>query len=106
MVNEEAVQVAVRCRPFNEREKTQKEANIVSIDGARSSVKITNPEKKKDKPAQFTYDFSFDADSKQLDVYQKTAARLVENVLQGFNDLPALDLVYWPTANRGKHMML
>ena len=83
MTVEEALHVAVRCRPLNQREISQNEAKIVQINDKNGSISITNPSD--NQPVQFTFDFAYDETCKQKDVYEKTAAPLVDNVLQGFN---------------------
>ncbi|KAJ3373922.1 Kinesin-like protein kif3a [Allomyces arbusculus] len=97
----EAVKVVVRCRPFSEKERAAGHSCIVDVDEARNCVTITAPKLTDgsgssdggkptpgagaDPPKSFTFDSVFDANCKQLDVYNKTARPIVESVLEGYN---------------------
>ncbi|EPZ33588.1 Kinesin, motor domain-containing protein [Rozella allomycis CSF55] len=81
----ESVKVAVRCRPFNEREKRQNEIKILDIDASSCAVTIKNPKKQQETPKTFTYDYVYDDNSKQIDVYNMTARPIVDAVLEGYN---------------------
>ncbi|XP_063964719.1 kinesin-like protein KIF28P [Lytechinus pictus] len=53
----ENVKVAVRVRPFNEREKNRKSKCIIQMNGQTTSIK--NPENEREEPKKFAYDFSY-----------------------------------------------
>ncbi|KAJ3367160.1 Kinesin-like protein kif3a [Allomyces javanicus] len=105
-IHAEAVKVVVRCRPFSEKERAAGHSCIVDVDEGRNCVTITAPKltdgsgsgdgssgkpttatpgSGADPPKSFTFDSVFDANCKQLDVYNKTARPIVESVLEGYN---------------------
>ncbi|KNE54372.1 hypothetical protein AMAG_17659 [Allomyces macrogynus ATCC 38327] len=100
-IHAEAVKVVVRCRPYSEKERAAGHSCIVDVDEARNCVTITAPKLTDgsgssdggkptpgagtDPPKSFTFDSVFDANCKQLDVYNKTARPIVESVLEGYN---------------------
>ena len=55
MAEEENVKVAVRVRPFNQREKARNAKMIIGMNG--NSTVITNPEN--NEPKSFTFDYSY-----------------------------------------------
>jgi kinesin family member 1 len=54
-MTEENLKVAVRVRPFNQREKDAKSVLIVSMDGNQTVIR--NPKTKEEK--KFAYDYSY-----------------------------------------------
>jgi kinesin family protein 3/17 len=80
----EAVKVAVRCRPFNKREKDKKCEPCVKIDGKNKQITLTSSDAK-NPPKSFTFDHVYGADSLQTNVYDEVAFPLVESVISGFN---------------------
>eukprot|EP00746_Dinoflagellata_sp_MGD_P009475 gnl/MRDRNA2_/MRDRNA2_119280_c0_seq1.p1 gnl/MRDRNA2_/MRDRNA2_119280_c0~~gnl/MRDRNA2_/MRDRNA2_119280_c0_seq1.p1 ORF type:complete len:1291 (+),score=258.30 gnl/MRDRNA2_/MRDRNA2_119280_c0_seq1:198-4070(+) len=81
----ESIKVAVRCRPFNQREKELGCQLVVSMNGSSTSVAST-PVK------TFTYDYSywsFDESTpdfvSQEDVYRDIGVKILQNALAGFN---------------------
>ncbi|KAM4641485.1 kinesin-like protein KIF14 [Discoglossus pictus] len=83
-----AVTVAVRVRPFNTREKNEKAAQVVFMNGQETTVQ--HPDSKQ--THSFLYDFSFWSFEKlapgfagQQFVYEKLAAPLLEWSLLGYN---------------------
>uniref|UniRef100_A0A4W5NP66 Kinesin-like protein KIF14 n=1 Tax=Hucho hucho TaxID=62062 RepID=A0A4W5NP66_9TELE len=83
-----AVTVAVRVRPFNTREKTEKALQVIFMDNQETIVR--HPETKQS--YSFTYDFSFCSVDKsdpgfasQQTVYEKLAKPLLERAFEGFN---------------------
>lgn len=83
--SKECVKVAVRCRPLNDREKTEKSSVILDILQAQASVSIRNPDSPNEPPKQFTFDAAFDSNASQIQIYQSTAQQIVEAVLDGYN---------------------
>ena len=78
----EAVKVAVRLRPMSSKEKASKFEEIVRIDQSEAVVYIKTPQ---NQTLNFKFDFAFPPTITQEDVYDKTAAPIVEGVLEGFN---------------------
>lgn len=62
--NSECVQVMVRCRPMNSKEKNNGSKACVVIDKSVNSVIVTAPDDKGEAGRQFTYDAVYDWDSK------------------------------------------
>ncbi|KAJ3227346.1 Kinesin-like protein kif3b [Clydaea vesicula] len=81
---DENIIVVVRCRPFSEKEKLAGHSKICSIDTQAGSVVLTNPKSPSDVKT-FVFDASFDEDCTQTEVYNRTARRIVDAVLEGFN---------------------
>ena len=53
----ESVKVAVRVRPFNQREKDRGSKCVIDMVG--KTTQITNPETPNEKPREFSFDFSY-----------------------------------------------
>ena len=81
----DAVQVVVRCRPMNKKEKEDSRTKIVKVVPEKGTVAIQDPANPGDDPKTFTFDACYDWDCKQRDVYDETAHPLIEEVLNGFN---------------------
>nr|XP_005997779.2 PREDICTED: kinesin-like protein KIF14 isoform X2 [Latimeria chalumnae] len=87
-VENSAVMVAVRARPFSSREKSENAFQVVFMDGQDTIVQ--HPETKQ--TFNFMYDFSFwssnqthpDFASQEM-VYDKVALPLLERAFEGFN---------------------
>ncbi|MEQ2217841.1 Kinesin-like protein kif14, partial [Xenoophorus captivus] len=83
-----AVTVAVRVRPFSAREKAEKASQVIFMTGQETHVQ--HPESKQS--YSFTYDFSFcsvDGDdptfASQKTVYETFARPLLQRAFEGFN---------------------
>ncbi|XP_041695950.1 kinesin-like protein KIF14 [Coregonus clupeaformis] len=83
-----AVTVAVRVRPFNTREKKEKASQVIFMDNQETLVQ--HPDTKQS--YSFAYDFSFCSVDKsdpgfasQQTVYEKLAKPLLEKAFEGFN---------------------
>ena len=79
----ECIKVAVRCRPLNPKEIKQNCSKVIKVDQSRNEIFLNHPKNKKKK--QFTFDYTYDEKSKQEEVYQMCAFRIVESVLEGYN---------------------
>lgn len=91
------VQVAVRCRPLNERERTHGDRIAVSCDEDRHEVVFTAPSLQRKNQSSgnsgfnangkktFTYDHVFSQTASQEDVYCRVVEPIVDEVLQGYN---------------------
>ncbi|XP_052859833.1 kinesin-like protein Klp61F [Anopheles cruzii] len=78
------VQVYVRVRPTNTREKLIRSLEVVDVVSHRElQLKSTYLDSRTSK--KFTFDRAFDAQSKQHEVYQAVVAPYIEEVLSGFN---------------------
>ena len=78
------VQVVIRCRPQNKRERKKAEAIIVHTDEEKNEVTV---QQRRDKLAKkrFTFDHVFGETSTQQDVYDTVVQPVVAEVLEGFN---------------------
>ncbi len=94
--------VAVRVRPMNAREKEAQSKNVIRvIDGNviffdpksdagddfmnSARKKKRNFGERREKDIRMQFDRVFDFDSSQDEVYENTAKRLVQSVLEGYN---------------------
>lgn len=84
----ECVRVVVRCRPLNDKEKADGRARIVEMDKRQGQVTLQNKVdagSSKEPPKAFTFDAVFDWESTQREVYENTAAGIVNSTLEGYN---------------------
>lgn len=87
------VQVAVRCRPLNERERVSGERAVLSCAESRREVMCNAiPGQRKGASAvaaaakkTYTFDHVFGPDASQADVYEGVVEPIVDEVLQGYN---------------------
>ncbi|PRW20706.1 kinesin KIF3B [Chlorella sorokiniana] len=79
----ECVRVAVRCRPLNERERAERQAEVVAVDAAAAQVVLRAAGG--EAPRAFTFDRTFGPEATQAEVYDAMAAPLVESALAGYN---------------------
>lgn len=78
------VQVYLRVRPTNAREKLIRSQEVVDVVSSREvMLKPTLLDTRTSK--KFTFDRAFDVNSKQHEVYQAVVAPYIEEVLAGFN---------------------
>ncbi|KAL0477527.1 hypothetical protein AKO1_010839 [Acrasis kona] len=87
-MSDDAIKVAVRVRPFNDREKGLNAKMIIEMQGNETS--ITNPENNEVK--RFTFDYSYyshDSTSAQFAdqtrVYNDLGKKVLENAWEGYN---------------------
>jgi len=80
----EAVQVVVRCRPMNSKEKNEDRKPIVSMDLDMSQVALKNPSKEGDHFKNFTFDAVYDETTTQRYFYEGSCFGLVDSILEGF----------------------
>jgi hypothetical protein len=75
------VQVVVRCRPLNKREKEAGVKSILNCNAEDKEVKVGM----KNRPKTYTFDKVYGQYSKQAEVYDQTVSPIIDEVLQGFN---------------------
>ena len=86
MSGTECVQVMVRCRPLNGKERADSRKPIVTMDTAKCQIFIQNP--KADNPddnKQFTFDAVFDDRSQQTAVFATVAQPIIDSAMSGYN---------------------
>ena len=81
----QCVQVVVRCRPMDEKEKSRNYIGVVEMFSSKGVVEIRNPRDEASAVKVFTYDSVYDEKSTQQDIYEETVRPLVSSVLSGFN---------------------
>ena len=79
----EAVKVAIRCRPLNEKEVSQGHTKIVHINHARGEINVMKGEG--EEPKQFTFDMAYGDEATQGEIYGESSAPIIANVLEGYN---------------------
>ncbi|XP_070569562.1 kinesin-like protein KIF11-B [Ptychodera flava] len=77
------VQVAVRCRPLNEQEKSQQ--TVISVNDKKNQVNVGCDIPGKSFKKTFSFDKVFGPHAKQIDVYKSVVVPIVDEVLQGYN---------------------
>ena len=103
---EETVKVCVRCRPLNSKEQSDGRQKIVNMDTRAGSVTLIAPGTERNSgepPKNFTFDHTFDEAFTQEAIYQQTAHRIVESVLEGFN---GTIFAYGQTGSGKTHSMM
>ncbi|KAM3179400.1 hypothetical protein ACTXT7_000704 [Hymenolepis weldensis] len=86
MTLSENVQVCVRCRPLIEIEKKNTCSVIVEVDEISATVNIKQSNAGNDVPLKsFVFDFAFGSESKQSDIYDRTARPVVNRIFEGYN---------------------
>ncbi|XP_017888036.1 kinesin-like protein KIF3B [Ceratina calcarata] len=83
----QCVQVVVRCRPMDEKEKSKNYTRVVDVHPTRGVVEIRHPrdDPSTDNVKVFTFDAVYDWNSSQQELYEETVRPLVSSVLDGFN---------------------
>uniref|UniRef100_A0A914UXR3 Kinesin motor domain-containing protein n=2 Tax=Plectus sambesii TaxID=2011161 RepID=A0A914UXR3_9BILA len=80
------VKVIVRCRPLSDMEIQQGHQMAVEVDEVNMRVTANNPAGEVGEPPKsYTFDATFGPNSKQVDLYNRSARPIVENVLEGYN---------------------
>lgn len=82
----ETVKVVVRVRPLFGKEIEEKRQVACTVDEDSCEVSLKDPKGgEHDLPRKFTFDACFPATVTQRRVYDRTAASIVESVMEGFN---------------------
>jgi len=79
-----SVMVAVRCRPFNQREISQQEEKIVVIKPGGYAA-LQPPNEPGAPLREFSFDYTYDDDSLQTDVYGNLGQPLLDKAFGGWN---------------------
>jgi hypothetical protein len=79
------VRVAVRCRPMNAKELARNCTNVVSILQNSLTIKPPPDAKENTEDKIFTFDYAYDGDSSQIQVYQDLGQPIITQALDGFN---------------------
>ena len=83
---DENVKVVVRVRPLNDKEKKDDYRNIVHIDTIHGTIKLDQLNAPREAPSKcFNFDTVFGPESSQMEVYNRVARPIVDNVLEGYN---------------------
>ncbi|XP_022123046.2 kinesin-like protein Klp61F [Pieris rapae] len=77
------IQVFVRLRPLNQREKDIRSIGVVEVVHGREVVVRQSNQNSHTK--KFTFDRAFPPQTKQLEIYQEVVSPLIEEVLAGYN---------------------
>ena len=80
----EAVQVCIRCRPFNKKEIAENYKKCVDFHKDRGEIHLEH-ETNKNKNKIFTYDKIFPMNTSQIQLYEEAASGIVDSVLEGYN---------------------
>jgi Kinesin motor domain len=83
MSGTESVQVMVRCRPLNGKERADSRKPIVTMDTKARAVFVQKSPA--DDAKQFTFDAVFDERSAQADVFSTVAQPIVDSAMSGYN---------------------
>lgn len=80
----EAVKVAIRCRPMNDKEMAQGHTKVVNVNHARGEIMVQKPFGGEE-PKQFTFDMVYGDNALQGNIYTEASAPIIANVLEGYN---------------------
>ena len=82
----ECVQVMVRVRPLNKKEKNNGSTNVLKVERENGEITIRKPNSNsRDTSKCFTYDAVFPPEVTQESVYEESGFHIVESVSEGFN---------------------
>jgi hypothetical protein len=79
------IQVAVRCRPLNEREKKLLSAPIIEVNEKRKEICARDRNSTVSNSKTFTFDKVFGTESRQSEVYNQVVRPVVQEVIEGYN---------------------
>ena len=80
----EAVKVAIRCRPMNDKELAQGHTKVVNINRPRGEILVQRPFGSEE-PKTFTFDMCYGDGIMQSEIFNETSAPIISNVLEGYN---------------------
>lgn len=85
-IENESVQVVVRCRPLSGKEQKEGSISVVNVFQNRGVIEIAhNQDTRNENRKVFTYDAVYNSASTQKTVYDEVVRPLVSSVLEGFN---------------------
>ena len=79
------VQVAVRCRPMNQSERTAGQPSVINCDQQGRSIQVSYGPAGKKVSKSFAFDKVFGMYSTQEEVFEQMVRPIVEEALAGFN---------------------
>ena len=79
------VRVVCRVRPTNQKERNEKGVICVKHDDKQVDITVVADGLGFDSSGSFTFDRVFGGDSKQVDVFEDSAAALIGDVMLGYN---------------------
>lgn len=80
------VRVALRCRPMSSKEEIRGCENIVSIHGAQIKIRTPGNSQQAQNPEKdFSFDYCYDCDSTQAQIYSDVGEPVIRQALDGFN---------------------
>jgi kinesin family protein 11 len=83
-IGKSQVQVVVRVRPLNEKEKTKSTLPVVSASSTKSEITVIRGAGARQMRHGFKFDQVFSGQSTQEDVFNKTLRPMIDDVLNGF----------------------
>lgn len=82
----ECVQVMVRCRPLNSKERDDNRAAIVAMECDKGQIMLKNQRAvAAEEVKQFTFDAVFDVSSTQEQVFATVAQPIIDSTMNGYN---------------------
>lgn len=81
----ETVKVAVRVRPMNNLEISKGSKVVVEVNKENNQVSVMKGEGTDEDQKSFQFDYVYDSDSIQRNVYDEVAFPIIESVLEGYN---------------------
>ena len=82
----ECVKVVIRVRPMSTKELTDNRETVVHMkQGPKNGEVFVNKPDDNEPEKQFTFDNVYDDKAAQKDIYLDCAAKIVANVLEGYN---------------------
>ena len=98
-MSEESIKVAVRIRPLNNSEIAENASNIVIADS--NNITIVDPVSKKEK--EFAFDYVFNSDTTNKQIYESIGTNIVKCASDGYN---CCVLAYGQTGSGKTYTML
>eukprot|EP00736_Rhodelphis_marinus_P006981 Rmarinus@m.24104 len=95
------VRVAVRSRPLTEKEITEDCKPIVTVDLSSRSATVVHPEL--ETTSAFVYDYVYDENSTQMEVFEDLGSPVLDYAFKGFN---ATIFAYGQTGSGKTHTMV
>ena len=80
----ENVAVAIRCRPFSDKEVKQGCKRSVILDETAGTIQAKDS-KQGEEPILFTFDYVFGEQTEQMHMYNRVARHIIDAILEGYN---------------------